>query len=107
MGQAGVGEDERHMLERSQSLAHMGSWEITMVDGEGGRAGGQSPRLGHRPGHAGPHLIVGSSCSSFSVEPHFAGWAEDGEDVSGIALIFGPFIPLDTLIESCIYTILD
>ena len=27
------------MLERSQSLAHLGSWEVTMVDGEGGRAG--------------------------------------------------------------------
>jgi PAS domain S-box-containing protein len=29
----------RFMLERSQSLAHVGSWEVTMVDGEGGRAG--------------------------------------------------------------------
>jgi PAS domain S-box-containing protein len=27
------------MLERSQSSAHVGSWEMTMVDGEGGRAG--------------------------------------------------------------------
>ncbi|HEY6476350.1 MAG TPA: ATP-binding protein [Polyangia bacterium] len=37
---AAEGEEElRFMLERSQSLAHLGSWEVTMVDGEGGRAG--------------------------------------------------------------------
>ena len=28
-----------HMLERSQSSAHVGSWEVTLVDHEGGRAG--------------------------------------------------------------------
>jgi hypothetical protein len=28
-----------HMLERSQSSAHVGSWEVTMVDHEGSRAG--------------------------------------------------------------------
>ena len=28
-----------HMLERSQSSAHVGSWEMNMVDGENGRAG--------------------------------------------------------------------
>jgi PAS domain S-box-containing protein len=28
-----------HMLERSQSSAHVGSWEVTMIDHPGGRAG--------------------------------------------------------------------